>query len=171
MRNNDSKRIQSLPYTEECQVLVTDIVGYLSGLAKLHEAEKTGNIRLSVGLRQLVEVLRPYANVPVSELSEVLKQPTLQTKTKHANRQPKVTLPFCLENLGQREIEGILGNDSYTKDQIAELGVKRFGISRSKLSRLRKRDAQESIRAALENEKALDVISREARISGRARSA
>ena len=33
------------------------------------------------------------------------------------------------------------------------------------------KDAQDSIRAALENERALDVISREARISGRARSA
>ena len=171
MRNNHSKRAQPFHNAEESQVLVTDIVGYLSGLAKLHEAEKTGNIGLSVGLRHLAEALRPYANAPVSELSAALKQNALRETSRRSSTRPRATLPAALESLEQTEIEGILNNDNYTKDQIAELGVKRFGISRSKLSRLRKRDAQDSIRAALENKKALDVISREARVSGRARSA
>ena len=171
MRDNYSKRAQPFHDVEESQVLVIDIVGYLSGLAKLHEAEKTGNLELSIGLRHLAEALRPYANAPVSELPDALKQAAFRGNSKHSSARLKATLPDALESLGQAEVEGILNNDSYTKDQIAELGVKRFGISRSKLIRLRKRDAQESIRAALENERALEVITREARISGRARSA
>ena len=169
--DNPILRGKSEIYREESQVLVIDILGYLTGLAKLHEAKKTGNLGLSFGLRILADTLRPYGNVPVSELSEIFNQPALQTRAKHAIRRPKVTLPTRLEKLGQREIEGILDNDSYTKEQLAELGVKRFGVSRSKLVRLRKREAQDYIRAALENERALDVISQEARISGKVRSA
>ena len=172
MRNNHPMLLtQSKPNAEESPVLVIDIVGYLTGLAKLHEAEKTGNLELSAGLRYLAEALRPYADAPVSELPATLKQTALRGNSKRSSARPKATLPDELEFLGQMEVEGILNNDSYTKNQIAELGVRRFGISRSKLSRLRKREAQESIRAALENERALDVIAREARISGRARSA
>ena len=167
MRSSNSKRIQSSLDIRDSQVLVVDIVGYLSGLAKLHEAEKTGNMGLSVGLRHLVEALRPYANSPVSELPEAIKQ----SRTEKPSGRSKMALPDRLESLSQTEIKGILDNDNYTKEQIAELGVKRFGISRSKLVRLRKREAQDSIRAALSHEISLDVISREARISGRARSA
>ena len=171
MGDNSSLRNKPLLDTEEDQVLVIDIVGYLSGLAKLHEAEKTGNIGLSTGLRHLAEALRPYADAPVSELSETLKQSGIKKSSQRPSKKPKATLPDGLESLSRREVESILNNDSYTKEQIAELGVRRFGISRSKLVRLRKRDAQDSVRAALENEKALEVISREARISGRARTA
>ena len=171
MRNYNSKRVRSFHNVEEDQVLVVDIVGYLSGLAKLHEAEKTGNMELSVGLRHLAEALRPYADAPVSELPETLKQSGIKKSSKRSMSRAKATLPDRLESLSHGEIEGVLDNDSYTKDQIAELGVKRFGISKSKLVRLRKKDARDSIRAALENERALDVIAREARVSGRARTA
>ena len=171
MSNNPRLHGNSPTDTEEDQVLVIDIVGYLSGLAKLHEAEKTGNMGLSTGLRHLAEALRPYADAPVSELPETLKQFGIKKSSKRPSSKLKAMLPDKLESLSHGEVEGVLDNDSYTKEQIAELGVKRFGISKSKLVRLRKKDAQDSIRAALENEKALEVISREARISGRARTA
>lgn len=172
MRNNHPMLLaQSKPNAAENQVLVIDIVGYLTGLAKLHEAEKTGNLELSVGLRILADTLRPYADAPVSQLPDVLNRSGINRNSECSFTRPKATLPTALDSLGQTEIEGILDNDSYTKEQIADLGVQRFGISKSKLVRLRKEDAKDSIRAALENERALDVISREARISGRARSA
>ena len=164
-------RDQSTPDTEVSQVLVVDIVRYLSGLAKLHEAEKTGNMELSRGLRHLVSALRPYADTPVSELTASLRTAMHKDSVKPAARRPRATLPDGLESLGQEEIERILDEDSYTKDQIAELGFRRFGISRSRLIRLRKKDARETVRAALAHEKSLDVISQEARIGGIARSA
>ncbi len=171
MSSNPDLRNRLPTDTEKDEVLVIDIVGFLTDLAKLHEAEKTGNMRLSIGLRHLANALRPYADAPVSELPSVLRQPALQRIAKRPSNRPKVALPVELESLNQDEIEKILDNDAYTKEQIAELGVQRFGISRSKLARLRKGEAQDSIRAALSHERSLDVISREARISGRARSA
>ena len=153
------------------QVLVVDVTRFLSGLAKLHEAEKTGNKGLSRGLRHLEEALRPYANTPVSELRTVLRGRASKHVAKSSSRRPKATLPVHLDSLSHKEIERILGDDSYTKTQISELGDRRFGISRSKLARLSKKHARESVRAALTHERSIDVIAHEARASGQARSA
>ena len=67
------------------------------------------------------------------------------------------------------DVKQVLDED-HTKDEIAEIGARRFGMSRSKLRRLRKEDAREAIRAALAHEVSLDVISREARSGGVARA-
>ena len=153
------------------QVLVIDVVRYLSGLAKLHEAEKTGNIELSKALRHLAGILRPYGDVPMLDVTGAVKPPTPKDRTRGGASRRRAILPDGLESLGQDEIERILNDGRYIKEQIAEIGARRFGISRSKLYRLPKKEAQESIRAALSHERSLDVISREARNSGAMRSA
>ena len=87
-------------------------------------------------------------------------------------RRSKVIISAASKSMTQTELEDILDDGmAYTKNQIAELGFQRFGISRSKLMRLRKDDALESVRSALRNERILDMIAQEARIAGRARRA
>lgn len=158
--------------TDEGQLLVKDVARYLTGLAKLHEEDKTGNPELSMGLRQVAHALRPFAGHPVTELSEVIgeKRKPSSARSKMVSRKPKMALPPELETLSQNDISNMLGEDSYTKQQIAELGFRRFGISRPMLTRLPKKDAWNSIRAALEHERSLDAISREARKAGKARA-
>ncbi len=171
MRNSQSRFHDNLmPDVQETQVLVNDIVRYLSALARLYAEEKTGNQELSLGLRHLVKALRPYSDSPISELSAAIAQRVDQGNVRVAHQRRQATLPVDLESLGQSEIERILKDDRYTKQQVAELGSRRFGISRSKLERLRKVDALQSVRAALEHELSLDVISEEARKGGRARA-
>ena len=157
---------------EENQLLVADMVQYLLSLAKLYEKDKTGNTELSEGLRNVAHALRPYADCLVLELTDAIKKKTPSThRTKTSSTKAKSQLPPELESIGQEDIDRILDDESYTKQQIAELGVRRFGISRSKLERLRKKDARDSVRAALEHENSLDMISMEARRGGEARSA
>ena len=153
------------------QLLVKDIVRHLSGLAKLYEEGKTGNPELGKGLRQVAHVLRPFADYPVTELTDIIarKEMPFLADSRAPSRGPKLVLPTELEALSQDDIERILNDDRYTKQQIAELGFRRFGISRSKLESLRKEDARASVRAALNHEKSLDVIAREARKAGKAR--
>ena len=171
MRNSQSSiRDDSTPDAQETQVLVDDIVRYLSGLARLHSEEKTGNPKLSRGLRHLVRALRPYANSPTSELVAILSQKVGRSRPKTTSRKPQAVLPTDLESLGQQEIEEILEDRRYTKQQLAELGFRRFGISRSSLTHIRKEDAVNSVRAALRNERTLDVISEMAQRAGRART-
>ncbi len=158
--------------SDEGQLLVKDVARYLTGLAKLHEEDKTGNPELSVGLRQVAHALRPFASHPVTELSEVIgkKRKTSVSGSKAVSRKPKMVMPSELETLSQNDVAKMLGEDGYTKQQIAELGFRRFGISRPMLMRLPKKDAWNSIRAALEHERSLDAIARQARKAGRARA-
>jgi hypothetical protein len=99
------------------------------------------------------------------------KRATSEDSLKTTLSKAKSVLPAELESISQEYVERILDDESYNKQQVVELGVRRFGISRSKLERLRKEHAQDSVRAALEHEKSLDVISMEARRGGKARSA
>ena len=163
---------ESVPKTDKGRLLVKDVARYLSGLAKLHEEDKTGNPELSKGLRQVAQALRPFASYPAAELAEVIGRERNPSAfgNKATSRKPKVELPRELEAMSQGDVTRILDDDRYTKQQIAELGFRRFGISRSKLESLRKKDAQHSVRAALDHEKSLDVIASQARKAGRARA-
>ena len=142
----------------------------MTGLAKLQSQEKTGNAAFGAGLLHLVDALRPYANSPVAELPAMLRKFPPRRNSKPSHRKPKEALPPDLDSLGLEVVEEILSDENYTKQQLAELGYRRFGISRSHLTRLRKNDALASIRAALANERALDVIEVEASRVGRSRS-
>jgi hypothetical protein len=177
MTNGRLKLSSKLPLkTDEGQLLVRDVARYLTGLARLHEEDKTGNPELSKGLRQVARVLSPFASYPVQELTDVVrvKRRTLasadQADHRSNSRHHKLVLPLELETMSQNEVASILGDDGYTKQQIAELGFRRFGISRAKLTRPPKKDAWDSIRAALEHERSLDAIARQARKAGKARA-
>lgn len=172
MSNGQFKlQIKPAPDSQENQLLVADVVRYLSSLAKLYEEDKTGNPELSKGLRHVAQALRTYADCPTAELTDAIKKkPSSAVKAKTASNKIKPILPPELESIDQEDVERILDDEGYIKQQIVELGGRRFGISRSKLERLPKKDARDSVRAALEHEKSLDVISREARRGGKARS-
>ena len=155
---------------QEHPMLVSDLGRYLSDLAKLHDSEKTGNPALSAGLRQVAAALRPFANCPVHDLADAIKQAKPASERKSPSRKPKVILPPNLRLLHLQEVEKILEDTRYTMDQIAELGFQRFGISRSSLKGLRKQDALNAVRAALDHELSLDAISTVARKAGNARA-
>ena len=157
------------PVSQKNQLLVKDLIQYLLGLAELNGEEKTGNTELARALRILAnDHLCKYADYPVSELTNAVEKTESTDNLGAASSKAKSALPPELESISQEEIERILADESFTKLQVVELGVRRFGISRSKLARLRKEDALESVRAALGHEKSLDVIAKEARKAGNA---
>lgn len=158
------------PNVQANYLLVDDIVRYLSRLANLHSEAKTGNSELSNGLRQLVNALRPYSSRPVPDLADIIREATLRRFHETSPKKAKAILPSNLESLPSQEVEKILNDENYTKGQVIKLGGKRFGISSAKLTRLGKKDVLESIRVALNHEKSLEVISREAQRGGGMRS-
>ena len=172
MKNKQLKPKEKLKAdVHETPILVRDVARYLSGLAKLHDSETIGNSQLSEGLRQVADALRPYGKLPVSELGNAIKvKPASANVTKGASSRIKLALPPDLESLAHEDVEKILDNDDYTKQQIADLGFKRFGISKPMIQRLRKEEAKQSVRSALDNERTLDVISKMARKAGKSRA-
>lgn len=144
----------------ESPLLIEDLVRYLSQLASLNGECRTGNPELSKCLRQLTKALRPYSDRTISEFVDHIKG--MSARRTASSRPNKATLPPSLESMSQQDIEKILGNENYTKTQIIEVGTRRFGIPRSRLERSNKQDVLNSIYAALNHEKSLDVITKEA---------
>ena len=167
-------KVKPDPNARETQLLVSDIAGYLSGLAKLQDSDKTGNPALSEGLRSVAQALRPYAHCPAAELSHALqREKPADSVSKAAANGNRAAFPpevaVALESISQEEVARILEDPGSGKQLVAELGFRRFGISRAKLERLSKQAARDAVRNALENEKILDAIAEQARKAGEAR--
>ena len=175
MKNGQSKlNPNPLPDTPEGQLLVSDVARYLTGLAKLQDSGKTGNPALGAGLRAVAQALRPFARCPAAELPAAIKQknaPAIGSKMPAA--EVKAEFPpetaAALAALSHDEVAQILDDPGSAKQLVAELGFRRFGMSRPALARLSKQAARDSVRSALENERILVVISEQARKSGEAR--
>ncbi len=148
----------------EERLLIDDLIRYLSQLAALNKEDRTGNPEWSDGLRQIARALRPHAALSIAEFADLVRG--ISARSGMSPRKERVELPPDLESLSQPDIEKILGDDRFTKSQIIEVGAKHFGIPKSKLARSCKQDAVESVRAALDHQRSLDLISAEARRSG-----
>ena len=169
-----------------------DVARYLHVLARTHQDEKTGNPALSGELIRLSEMLRAHGKRPISDLAITDKgeelpfvwqpgeRPIAIENGKSTNRKRRSpngssravappsrrtasTLPYDPKSLSREEVEEILKDDKLTKQQIAELGHARFGISRPSLLRARKDLAIKSILSALRSERTLYVIYEQAR--------
>ena len=180
------------PQRRDEALSASDVARYLHVLARTHQGEKTGNPALSGELRRLSEMLRAHGSRPISELAITDKgaelpfvwqpgeRPIAGENGKPTSRKCRApngssravappsgrtasTLPYDPKSLSREEVEEILKDDRLTKQQIAELGHARFGISRPSLLRARKDIAIKSILSALRNERALHVIYEQAR--------
>ena len=153
------------PDVQRSALKVKDVVRFLSILVRLYGNDRTGNADLSEGLRQLAKALRPHAERSVFDLADVLR-PQQRIDRQTPRTRAESMLPQDLSSISADEIERILTDSSYRKVQLVELGVHRFGISQSKLVGLDRSAVKESIRAALDHERSLVVISQEARRTG-----
>ena len=151
----------------EERLSIDDLIRYLSRLADLNKEDRTGNPEWSDGLRQMARALRPHAALSIVEFADLVRGFSARPVT--PPRKKKVALPPNLDSLSQPDIEKVLDDDRFTKSQIIEVGTRRFGIPKSKLARSCRQDAVESVRAALDHEKSLELISAEARRGGESR--
>jgi hypothetical protein len=167
--NNKQPESELKPLMQQDSPLqVEDLVRFLLRLAGLHKDPRTGNPEISKGLQAVANALKSHSNKLLKELPDALSDMAAADKGKP--QQPKLELPPDLQSLNADAIFAIINNQEYTKLQIIDLGVQRFGISRSKLMRLNKESVSESIRAALDHEISLGIISQEARRGGEKRT-
>lgn len=153
-------------------VRVADVAKYLRRSADLHKDEKSGNPAFGEELRRFAKSLGPCARLSLDEFADTVKtRSPSKRRAVPTKAQPTIELPANLESLSLKEVEKIVNNCDYTKAQLAELGERRFGISRSELLRRGRDGVLNSIHVALENERTLNIIAQEARRVGALRSA
>ena len=144
----------------DSSLTVDDLIKYLSRLASLNGEYRTGNQDLSDGLQELARALRPHAGRTVSDLADQMKEMSGRPEATASKR--KATLPASLESLSREDIEKMLNSENCTKAQIMEIGTRCFGIPESRLARASKKDALTTVAAALDHERSLEVIARQA---------
>ena len=114
--------------------------------------------------------MRPYRRLPITELASSLGKGKGGAPCDSQPARRKVALPPDLRNLSWDQVRNVLDDDRYIKAQLAELGFSRFGLSRSRLERLGRREVLETLYAALDREVSLDIIARSAEEAGARRS-
>ena len=152
--------------TQVSQLYVRDLLLYLSDL---FGEERMHDPRMAKALKHLVMALQPYSHYSIPEFALVLGRDTGGHSGEKNAPQFELPLQEGIEN--DEEVDNAIQDDIYTKKELVELGARRFGISRAKLSRLSKDDALAAVRAALDNERALEVIAEQARREGTRRQA
>lgn len=150
-------------------LLIGDLIKHLTKWAAIERDERTGNPSFSEGLTLLVACLKRHKSRPVNDLAELRLERYREERRVPAKA--KIELPSQLDSLDLNQVSAILDSEHYQKRQLVELGERRLGIPRSKLSRLKREDAIASIRAALDNELSLDAIEHQARVVGERRTA
>lgn len=144
----------------------------------LQHIAKIGDPEMSEGWTLLSDMLSAHGDLPISELAMVSGLPFEWDRGEKATceklggtrkREKAISPPSESErptkyprSLSREEVERILDDDTLTKQQLAELGHNRFGISRSRLLRLRKDRARNDILSALRNERTMHVIHEQA---------
>lgn len=147
-----------------------DFARVLSRVASLFEVSPPTDSELVRCLRAMSGALNTWGKQPAGEAIECLRKSGEAKQVTETRSRNLIELPENLAALSANETDRILRDDAYTKEQLVELGFVRFGIARARLSRGGKDKVIEAVRSALEHEKSLEVIEREATRGGENRS-
>lgn len=172
MSNEEGRRGPPGDASADRGLLVEDIRLHLRNWADFLHDERTGNPILSEELRVLAEALKPHGSLTVKALSVLIANAGGQRSPprEKAQRKPHKELPADINALGHDQVALILDDGQYLKRQIVDLGAIRFGIPRGKLNRLPRQSAIDSIRAAMDHERSLAALDRQAQIAGSRRA-
>ncbi len=135
---------------------------YLKRLSSIQKDAQTGNRALSESLQELGAFL-------IASKAETVKQALTTTE-----RKSDLELPVDPQQLDQditiSEIISLLERDNATKVDLVRLGENRFGIPESKLKKLSRESLIKTIRAALDHERSIKILSDEASKDGQKRT-
>lgn len=144
------------------QLTAADVGRYLKRLSTIHKDTQTGNRALSDALQEISAFL---ISSNAKTVENALIWPKQQVEMGFS-AEPK----FNVQDISLEEVSRFLDREAVTRADLANLGVKRFGIPESKINKMSKESAIKTIRAALEHEKSIEILSDEARKGGQART-
>lgn len=140
---------------------VTELARFLKRLSTFYRDPKTGNPLLSDALTELAEALGQQRHATIREGAAEFLAPRQRPRPIELNE---------LRNLSPEEVEKVVLDDARSKGELIDLGIARFGISRSRLVKMNKADVVVAIRSALRHQESLRIISQEAQRGGNTRS-
>jgi hypothetical protein len=138
----------------------TDLGRYLKSLALLNRDPRLGNVELSDALMSLGKALMET------------KSPSLERVIHDiAHGEQGILREFpAFSSLTLEDVRGYLDSPTTAKGELVIIGADRFGIARSRLEKLPREEVVNTLRAALQHEESLNIISEEAKRGGQLRS-
>ena len=135
----------------------SEVARFLRNLAAVYKDKRSGNRALAEALIRIAERLGEAAPALAASKGEaqgsLLVEPTLDE----------------LQRLDSEAVNRFISDDNKTKLDLIELAAARFSIPRAKLLRLKLADVRDAIRAALQHEDSLKIITQEAERNGASR--
>jgi hypothetical protein len=129
-------------------------------LTRVFDAGDLGNARTADALDVLADYLQRLGPIPVTELE--IPRPK--------RRPPEKLDVSTFRTMQIGEVRRLLDQDDLPKSTLLELARLRFGMPAARLRRLPFGEAVEAVRAAAAHEESLDIIERNAEVSGRSRN-
>ncbi|MGR9310712.1 hypothetical protein ACU8MX_14925 [Rhizobium leguminosarum] len=133
---------------------------YLKSLALLQRDPRMGNLELSEALMSLGKALLETKSAPIERVIEDIAKNDQGFFPELAN----------FRSLSLEDIRRYLNQSTVQKGELVTIGTERFGIAKSRLERLPREEVVAALRAALEHEESLNIISEEAKRGGHLRS-
>jgi len=137
-----------------------EIANLLQQFARTIEAEPLGRRELAKGLSELSRFLRRHGDVSVREALSG-KATRRQRSTARRERVP-LRNRLDIAGLDGDMIRQLVDDPLLTKEDLVDIAVIRFGISRSRLVRENRTAVARALRSSLHNREALDIIGQEA---------
>lgn len=142
------------------RVTAVELSRVIRRFAHIFGTGELGNFSTSEALSDLAEFLHSLGATPVNELS--------QTRKVVRDRKPSRAVAN-FRSLSLNELAILLEDESLSKSTLINVGRSRFGMPESRLRRLPTAEVVEAVRAAAAHEQSLELIEKNAEVSGRAR--
>lgn len=137
-----------------------DFSRLLRKVARIFETGDLGNSATADGLLQLADFLHKLGPISIDALDTPRTSRRRATSGIHAN----------YRHLAIPEVHRLLDDDGLSRTSLLRLARSRFGMAEARLRRMPLSEAIELVRGAAAHEESLDIIERNADVSGRART-
>ena len=153
-----------------------EVARFLRRLSTIYSHPDTGNPALSAALVQVAQDLRRTQHpLPVKKRQSTTSKSLKVNRGKADKRRDSKSSSKLVEakdfrDLPPHAIERLIETNFDNKQTLVQLGTQRFSIPKWKLTKLKLADLREAVKAALRNERSLNIISEQARRGGASRS-
>jgi len=157
MDQDQSRSADFLTAAQLADLLLRIAAGYMD--------ENSGNAITANSLRKLSALVRRSSDGTVEG---AFARPATR-RPKQPREERTVLAGLAVDHLDLTEVETILSAGDVSKPDLLRIAMERFSIPRSRLYRMNVQAIRDSLRSAIENERAFHVISDAARDEGNRR--
>lgn len=139
---------------------VQNFIKLIQSIEKLYVADLGRNSDLIQFLQKFLHFLEPHKRLSGNEFLKLFD--SLKSKKQISNKKESILTDLKIEEITFLELREILESDALSKEELLEIGDKKFSISKGTNKKLNKDQLKELIESAMKNIETLRVIKNKA---------